>query len=320
MILFVAIFIASFLGLFFSARFGLKKLTLLTFLLQQRDYITGILFLGLSTSLPEVFVGINSALQGMSEISLANIIGSNMINLTLLIGITVVIAGTVFTRDEVFSGEALFSIFSMFIPLGFILFDGIITRFDGLLLITLFVCYYFWVYSRRRVLPLMQYGIGLQRVNTGKLAMTIIELILGLIVLFISANLLIKSGTYILELLDLPLFILGLIILTIGTILPELTIDVISAFKKRPGFALGNLYGTLVTNSCLVLGLTSLIKPIKFMPNFFIYNSITYLAIAAFLFLFLAKTKNVFSRAEGFVLVMLYILFLTTSFYLAMFR
>ncbi len=320
MILVIAIFFASFLSLFFSARFGLKKLTFLTYLLQQRDYIIGILFLGFSTSLPEVFVGINSALEGTSQISLANIIGSNMINLTLLIGITVMIAGNVFTRGEVFSGEGLFSIFSMFIPLGFIIFDGVITRFDGVVLIILFVCYYLWVYSKRRkALSIIEHTIP-RDVSKIKVIITIFELVIGLIVLFISANLLIKSGIYILEKMNVPLFILGLVILTIGTVMPELTIDIVSAFKKRPGFALGNLYGTLVTNSCLVLGIVSLIKPIKFTPNFFIYNSVIYLAIAVFVFLLMAKTKNVFSRMEGFVLVMLYIFFLTTSFYLAMLK
>lgn len=317
MILLSAIFIVSFVGLILSGRFAFKKLIFLNYLLQKRDYIIGILFLGFGTSLPEIFIGINSALEGVPEISLANIIGSNMVNLTLLIGITVIIVGRLFTGNEVFSGEALFSIFSMFIPLGFILFDGVITRFDGVLLIIIFICYYLWIFSKKTTQPVIQNDMAFYMVGRRKVLMIVFELIIGITVLFVSANLLLKAGSSILALLNLPIFVLGLIILTIGTVLPELTIDIVSAIKKRPGFALGNLYGTLVTNSCLVLGLTSLIKPINFVPNFFIYNSVIYLAIAVFIFLFMAKTKDVFSRTEGFVLVTLYLLFLTTSLYVA---
>lgn len=318
MVFIVTIFFVSFLGLLFSAKFSLEKIILLIKLFKKRDYILGILLLGLGTSLPELFVGINSALNQKPEISVSNIIGSNMINLSLIIGIGIMVAGYVHTRNQVFTRESLFSVFSIFLPLSFILFDGKITRLDGTILIVFFLIYYLWLVPKKEINEIITSDINVvAKPQKSKAIFIILEFLIGLFVLFAASDLLIRAGIPILKFLGIPVFILGLFILTIGTTIPELTLNVVSGMKKRPGLALGNLYGTLVSNSCLVLGVVALIYPINFAPNYFIYNAVLYLALAVILFLILARTRNILTRLEGFILILLYVLFMITSFYLS---
>jgi len=315
----IALFGSSFV-LIKSTDILIASLTKISQITKIGRYTTTAIILGLATSLPELFVGIVSALEGRPSLSLGNVIGSNIANLSLVIGGAAIIAGSLKVKKDILNKDLIISFAIATLPVLFLI-DGALSRVEGLILILVYVFYnLFLIRNRhqkhqdivkenfvtrifRRLFP--------KDVNTRTLYR---DLLLGIILLLFSADMIVKISIKIAVSFNIPIFFIGIFLVAVGTSLPELTFGIRALSKGQSSMAIGNILGSIVVNSSLVLGLTSFLHPITISRfNDYLLAFIFSLIIFSFFYIFV-KTKKTLENWEGAVLILIYIYFILLEF------
>lgn len=229
-----------------------------TKLLGLRSFVVAAVMMAISTSLPELFVGIESALNKESILSFGNIIGSNIADITLVLGIAALVGRGIRVEHK----QPLTQVFSMWIlslcPVVLFIFDRNLSRADGIVLI-LFFALYIWQLQRSGK-ESKQFDQALSH-KKKKLIKEVIIFLIGIAVLFIGARLVVVAALNIAAIIQLSPVLIGLFLLGIGTSLPELVFQSKAARTGNGEFALGDALGSVACNSTLVIGLTALIYP-----------------------------------------------------------
>lgn len=280
------------------------------------EYVLSFVLLAFATSLPELSVGSNAALSGIPELSLGDIIGTNIVNITLVVGMVALVGGTTSIRDYVhFKNNRLYQLTTVLAPL-ILMLDGVLSRTDAVLLLVLFV----WSIIRlldiddkilgRKVLRphLLPHALA---VGTSGLRILLYALMLlaGVAILLFSTHIIITIAESLATMAGISNILIGVLIIATLTSLPELTIGIRSAIRGKGGVTLGDVFGSATINSTLVLGVVALIHPIEVVDTAFIAVAIvTTIVIFGLVFLFL-HTKQSLSRGEGCVLIGCFILF-----------
>jgi cation:H+ antiporter len=276
----------------------------------------GFLLVAFSTSLPELFVAIFAiADQETVGISLGNILGSNIMNICLILGIGFLImaikypesAGffTRMTRDEV--GNLNFGIFvASIVPL-LLLYFGYATQFMGVILIGLFI-YNMYDLARKRE-TVQEISDTAEKTENRKY---IIKSILGIIGVVASSFFIIESASYLALIAGIPPLIVGATLVAFGTSFPELVTSVDSVRKGFIDLALGNVIGSCFINITLILGFTFLLAPLNVNVSAF-SDLILFSLISNIVFGYIIQNSSVGKR-EGIALLVIYIVFIVTSF------
>ncbi len=265
-------------------------------------FATGSLITGIATSTPEIAIGIDSAIKGIPELSLGNILGTNVVNLTVIIGTAILIAGKVdFDKGDIHK-ETIYPFFTAFLPIILSL-DGILSRIDGLILIIVFIAY-FWFVIRKSHFE--EDEITISRVQFLKSSLF---LSLGIVGLLISSWYLVSYASLIAVEIGIPLFVVGILLLSIGTSFPELSFQTISLLHGYKLLTIGDILGTTVVNSTLVLGVTSLLNPILVTDfrDFVIVSVFT--VIVVFIFSYYLRSKGI-TRLKALLLILIYVIFI----------
>lgn len=270
--------------------------------------------LAFATSMPELVVGITAALEGRPSLSLGVILGSNIANLSLVVGSAALIGGSLSVAGQWFK----FDIFSVFLagalPL-ILLLDGTLSRTDGLILLLIYGMYNYGILLEKKQ-PTEPAGgrfkLLLLRKKLANKAMDrqLAWLFFGTAVLIFSADMIVKIAINLSQALGAPVLLVGMFLIAVGATLPELTFAARALKRHQAGMVLGNLSGSIVVNSTLVLGLVVLINPIKLGNGLDEYL----LAAAAFgvmfvLFWGFIRSKYKLERWEGAILLAAYFIF-----------
>jgi cation:H+ antiporter len=279
------------------------------------------LLLALATSFPELFVGITSAIEGSPGLSLGNVIGANIANISLVAGASALLVGKVNVHGEFLRRDVWVALGAGILPLVLIL-DGSLSRVDGLALLIIYGVYASSFFKRR----FLEIGEEIRRgsfvhkffrtihhISSTKTKETA-RVFLGIAALLISANFIVKVAGKLADMAHLPVFLVGLILLSIGTTLPELGFSIRSLEDREPTMFFGNLLGSIIANSTLIIGLAAVISPIKVVAveEYFI-AAIAFLAI--FLtFWFFIRSKLRLDRWEAGVLLIMYLVFVVVEF------
>ena len=270
------------------------------------------LLLAFATSVPELVVGVTAALEGRPSLALGAVLGSNIADISLVIGGAALIGGSFSVAGE-FLRIDVFSVFLAGVMPLMLLMDNVLSRVDGLILLFVYGMYNYGL-IRKRVDRGPGSGKLLKRMfmpeTRNKLNRWMAWLFLGAAMLVFSADMIVKSGVALATGLNIPVFLIGLFLVAVGTSLPELSFEIKAIRQKQAGMALGDLFGSVVANSTLILGIVALINPIKLAGGLNAYL----LAAAVFgmmfcLFWFFVRSKKKLERWEGLVLVMGYLLF-----------
>lgn len=302
----ILIFVASFV-LVKGADLTIKSLKKIGKFFRWSPFLLSFIFVAAATSLPEIFIGITSAIHKIPSLSLGNVIGANIINLTLILGLCAIISSKI-KFSKITRSEAFLSLLVSFFPVLLAL-DGKLSRFDGVVLLVLFIIYLIVTFLKEKRIPEKK----LEGVNKNVFK-NFIFLIIGLILLLCSTEIIIRLAQEIAFTLRLPLILIGLVLISLGTILPELAFGVRAALKKQEEFSLGNSLGTIVTNSCLALGLAAIIFPVEIVAfSTFLIASLFFL-LTIIIFIIFIKTRSELSRTEGILLVLFFIVFLVVQF------
>jgi len=277
-----------------------------------RPIVIGLTIVAFATSSPELFVGIVASYQGKGDIMLGNVIGSNIINIGLILGISAVVSPLV-CRVRTIKTEVPIML-AVSVALFLLSLDSTINRMEGVLLFLGIVAFIWFSYSsgvREKNLKedLVPAEVKKIVVSEHRMAKEVGLMVGGLLGLVVGAYLLVESAVVIARTIGVSEKFIGLTLLAGGTSLPELATSIVAALRKQPDITVGNIIGSNIFNILSIVGIVAMIKPIS-MTHGFIQSGfiIDYAIMLLFSFLLLAvmRTGYVISRLEGAVLMALY--------------
>jgi len=318
----IVIFIVSALLLFWSGSKLVGALMRIARFLGWREFVVAFFVMAVAGSLPNLFIGINSAIHGIPQLSFGDIVGGNIVDLTLAVALTIMIGGTHLpVRLKMIRTSVVFTAIIAILPLILIL-DGILGRGDAWVLFFVFGLYVIWLFSRenrfRKVYnhsKEIRKGDSLsQRIK--RFFNNLIKVIFYAGLLLIASEGIVRSAGVFSSMFDISLPLIGIFILGVGNALPETYFAIVSARKHKTGMILGDLIGSVIICSTLVLGVVAFIHPIQIDDFSPFAIARIFLIISAFLFLVFVKNDNKISRKEGLVLLAVYILFILVEVYL----
>ncbi|MBL7036699.1 calcium/sodium antiporter [Candidatus Microgenomates bacterium] len=281
------------------------------------------IILAIGTSLPELFVGITSSLEGAPNIALGVVLGSNIANIALVTGIIAVIVGRINIHGDYLKRDVGLALVAGLLPLG-LMADGVLGRVDGLILLSVYIAYASSFFKQRFSEIVEEHkkeGFFYRfwkQINHIDFNGTreYGRLFVGIALLLFSGEMIVKNAQLLASSLGIPIFVIGVVVLAIGTSLPELAFSLRSVEDKHPSMFFGNLLGSTIANSTLIVGITSLITPIKVVA----FQDYT-VAVFAFIIIFsvfwlFIRSKHRLERWEGAVLILMYLIFVVVEFVL----
>ncbi len=313
-IFYIILFLVSCLLLIFSGNWLVKSLSRISESIGLKQFTVAFLLMSLATAAPELFIGISSALRGVSELSLGNIIGQNIIHFTVAVFICVLLSGGFQVKSKTIRTTAFFSAFMALFPLLLIL-DGSLSRIDGIILIGLFLIYVFRMLKNGK-----RYDTSYNDSKTDdqtpilkKVSLFFKDFggfVFGSTILLIASQGIVKSAMFFAEKMDIPLVIIGVLIVSLGTALPEVYFSAFSAKEGRGEIMAGNLLGSTVVSTSLVLGIVSIISPITNIEFFSYFLSRAVLFVSVILFIYFMLSNRKVSLKEGWILLFVYLIFI----------
>jgi cation:H+ antiporter len=298
------IFIAACLLVFVSGSILVRTLETITAFLRMTEFAVGFIIVGISTSLPELFVGITAAVNKNPALALGTVIGSNIVDLTLVAGITIIFAKHIEAEYKVISKDTWIMVGAAAAPMLLMLGTGVLSRIDGVILLALFLLYSRWLIKKGRAFKKELK----ETVKRYTIVISSFLFVISLVLLYFSSTLVVEYGSKLAIGLMLPAIFVGIFFVAFGTSVPELVFGLISVKKGHPEFVIGNVVGSVVANSLLVLGITAIIYPIT-ANLFLLVTSAMFMIVVCFLFATFIAGKRL-TWQEGVVLIMLYVLFL----------
>lgn len=260
--------------------------------------IVGLTIVAMGTSAPEASVSITAAIAGNSDISLGNIVGSNIFNFLVVIGVSAMIFPIISHKDII--KRDLWWNLGITGLLLLLIFDGKIGRLDGAILLVGMALYLFVVI--RNALKNRTTEENEKLLSVPK---SIIFIVIGLAAIIVGGNFVVDNASIIAASLGLSETLIGLTIVAIGTSLPELVTSITAAKKQEAGIALGNAVGSNIFNILFILGSSSILTPINVVSELFI-DTIILIIVGILVFIF-AYTGRKTNRIEGIICILLYV-------------
>jgi len=281
----------------------------------------GFILLAFSTSLPELSVAFIASLGGDAALSAGNVIGSNIVNVCLIIGLAALLVAlkrpkapsmvSSFAKEEL--GSLYFGLFvASIIPLSLVYLVGA-NWLVGLILILVFFVY---TYQLLKIRIPTEERKGVSEEMRRRLRLYAVLTFLGVAGVVISAYFIVESAVTIAEFADVPRTLIGATIIAFGTSLPEFSLDVRAFLKGHPALAFGDVVGSCFINITLILGITLLVPALvgaSLTMNMLVFFDLVIFSLIANLFLWYFLSMGRLGWREGAILLFIYLLFLATS-------
>jgi len=297
------IFIFSMAALIYGADFIIREAEKIALHFNIPHFIIGATIVGFGTSLPELAGSISATLKHKDSIAVANVVGSNIFNITLILGLVFLIATKVTPERDIFKKDSAWSLFpvSAFILTAM---DGEFSRGDGAILVFMMLGYLLFLFIDANDIK-KELDIDEKEVKEGfGWLSTIFLLLLGFVFVVVGADYTISSATAIAKSLGVSDWIIGIFLVAFGTSLPELTVSVAAARKNNADMSIGNIIGSNISNICVVLGVTSLVAPLEFHLEDNIFE-ITLMLLATLMLIFITANR-LYNRSAGIGLLALF--------------
>lgn len=265
--------------------------------------VIGLTIVAFGTSAPEAAISITSALKGNAGITIGNVVGSNIMNILLIIGITALVLPLKIQKNTLkFELPFVIVVTAVLLLLGSL--GGSISFVDGVILWALFLCFLGYLFRLAKQGESVTDEIA--ELEEGDTLFKLILITLGgLAAIVIGSDITIDSATELARIFGLSESFIGLTIVAFGTSLPELITCITAALKGKDDIAIGNIIGSNIFNILFVVGTTGLITPVAFASSF-IFDTAIAVAAAVILFLCVLR-KKVVSRFSGGLMLACYI-------------
>jgi len=273
------------------------------------EIVIGLTIVSIGTSMPELFVSITSALKGYSDLSVGNVIGSNIANLLLILGTSALLKPVLFQKETIkyeipicLGATVLFGILANS--------NNTITRIEAIVLLVAFIMFIFYT------IILAKSKREKQKVVKSKTTylFDILMMILGIAGLKFGGDLTVNNAVKIAEALNVSEKIISITILAVGTSLPELVTSVRAAIKGESDIAVGNIIGSNIFNILLIIGTSAVIKPIMYNISYNRDLIIFFISLILLLIFAYTKPKKKLSRFNGLIFVLGYIVYIIMLF------
>ena len=303
-----AIFLVAMAALVYGADFIIKESERIALHFNISHFVIGATLVAFGTSLPEMAASMMAASHGKTDMAVANVVGSVIFNITMVLGIVFMIVKSMKPERELFTLDSAWVIMPVVIFLIMIQ-DGVIGRVDGVIFLLIMVSYLIFLFTSAKEDLEGEIDESLtEKFNWGK---TVVLLTIGFTLTIGGANFVVESGTHIARSLDVSEWIIGLFLISLGTSLPELIVSLVALKKGNADMSVGNIIGSNVANFSMVLGASSLIQPLAVnLENTQFDILIMVSASIALLFILANKLYN---KAGGIFLLAILALFIQNS-------
>lgn len=290
------IFTLSMAALIYGADFVINQSEKIAVHFNISSFVIGATLVAVGTSLPEMAVSMSASAKGSADIAVANVIGSTIFNISLVLGLVFLLAKKVQPKRDLFAKDSAWSLFPIliFILMGI---DGKLSMVDGILFLFLMGAYLLFLIDSNSMDEIDE-DLQKEKFNWRKTALL---LIIGFIFVIVGANFTIESATSIARNFGISEWIIGLFLVAFGTSLPELIISVKSAINNNTDLAIGNIIGSNVANFTMVLGLSSIINPLNVDFNSYLFD-ISAAFIVSLMLVFITANK-LYNKSAGIALL-----------------
>ncbi|WP_419765113.1 MAG: calcium/sodium antiporter [Arcobacter sp.] len=303
----ILVFIVSMTALIYGADFIIQQSEKIAFHYNISPFVIGATLVAVGTSLPEMAVSISASLKGSADIAVANVIGSTIFNIALVLGTVFLIAKKIMPDRDLFAKDSAWALFPILV---FILMsiDGKLSLVDGVLFLLLMCGFLLFLISSNQVEEPDE-ELKKEPFAWGKSALF---LVLGFILTIGGADFAISSASSIAREFGISEWLIGLFLVAFGTSLPELTISVKAALNNKADLAIGNIIGSNVANFTMVLGVASIVNPlnVNLSENFF---DIAAAFILSLMLVFITANK-MYNKSAGIALMVVFGLVIQNSF------
>lgn len=274
-----------------AARFGIPKI------------IIGLTIVAMGTSAPEAAISISAALKGSADIAVGNVVGSNIMNILLILGITAIILPIPVKKPTLkFDLPFLLIVTALFVLLG--LTDNVLGLVDGLILLAVFIGYMAYLFITTINKQTTQPATTSES-KSKRILLFIFLILIGCVLIVAGSNLTVDSAVFIAKAFGINERIIGLTIIAFGTSLPELVTSVTAAAKGKTDIAVGNIVGSNIFNILFVIGLSAIITPVAYQPEFLV-DSFVCIGACILLPILVLNKKNRIKRPGGAIMLLCY--------------
>ncbi|MFH0712850.1 MAG: hypothetical protein V2A55_03300 [Candidatus Jorgensenbacteria bacterium] len=257
-------------------------------------YVIGFIVISFISILPETLISINSAIEGIPEFGLGTLFGSNVADLTLIFAILIIYAGRgIKIKSEVLKDVRLYPFF-LLLPLILGL-NGHYSRLDGAALVIAGALFYYLVFEG---------GVDTSAVprNSDGKYKNLFPLLFAMVLLLIGSHFTVTSATALAQALEISPILIAMLVVSLGTTMPELLYSLKSIKRKDDDLAIGDILGSVLADAIIIVGVLAFIRPFSF-PIKIVYITGAFMVIASLVLLNFMRSGRVISKKEGFMLL-----------------
>lgn len=314
----ILLFILGFVLLIVGANFLIKSAALLGKKYNISSIVIGMVVVGFGTSLPELIISVMAVIKGSADISISNAIGSNIANIMIVLGILALITTVSAVRHTIrikipfviFTSLVVFIVSNERIITGSDV--NVISRWDGIIFLLIFAYALYYSLFKHKEKPDNEDDDDSAAKIKGRVIA--IMLIFGLGGVIIGGNWVVENAIEIARYFGMSEAFIGVSILAVGSSLPEIITSVVAALKKESGIAIGNIIGSNVFNTFLILGIASIIHPLNVSGEQQFNMLVNIFASVLFLLFVIGGKKGSVSKTQGIILLIMYSAFIYVSF------
>jgi cation:H+ antiporter len=273
------------------------------------EYVIGATLVAAGTSLPEMAASITASINHKPEIAVANVIGSNIFNITLVLAAVFIVAKKVNPHRDFFAKDSSWALFPVLIFILMVL-DGSFSQFDGLLLMLLMFAYVLFLLRAGKDIIKVDEDEN-EKIEPFRWSKVGILTILGFVLVIVGADYTIESASTIAKSFGVSDWVIGIIMISLGTSMPELMVSVTAALKGKADMAIGAIIGSNMANTTMVLGSAALVNKIDIDPTKYMFDISTML-VATLMLVFISANK-LYTKPAGISLLIVLALFLQNT-------
>lgn len=314
----IAIFLGSCIILSWLSKSLVKTLVHVARYLNLREFIVGFFVMAFATSLPNLFVDVNAALHGIPQMAFGDVVGGNLVDLTLVMALAVLFSKKgISTKSRMVQASAIFTAIIAVLPLLLIL-DGKLDRIDGAVLLVAFFSYSIWIFSKQDNFQKIYSESKSDKkiMSPFWLLKNAVKLVFLLALLLISSFAVIDSAQFFAGALGVPIALVGILIVGMGNCFPETYFSIVSARKGEGWMVLGDLMGSVIVCATLVLGIVALISPFEIYDFSPFLIARIFVMFAVLFYIFAIRTDKKITKKEALVLLFTYVVFLMAEVFL----
>lgn len=272
------------------------------------EFIIGATLIALGTSLPEMAASIAASMNGKPDIAIANVIGSNILNITLVLATVFIISKNINPSRDFFAKDSTWALVPVLVFI-LMIFDGMISRFDAALLLLLMGAYLLFLLHDAKNIP--EDDLEDFDESTFSWLKVVPLLFTGFVLVIVGAHFTVESASEIAKDFGISEWIIGIIMISLGTSLPELVVSISASMRGKVDMAIGNIIGSNMANTTVVLGAAAMTSPMAINASAYLFD-ITTMIVATLLLVFITANK-LYNKSAGISLIIILGLFLNNT-------